>query len=350
MMVLSHNCQPDGTNFMDAQKTVLDAQANRIEEVLGRHKLPVYVRGGTVTPRFVTFHLVVQPGIKVTRITRLDEEIALALNARATRVYRKGSLIHVEVPRRQAEPVRLRPLCASLGDLPAFTAVLGVDESGAPLLLRIPASDVVHTLIAGTTGSGKTALARTILVSLARFNSPADLSILLIDPKRRGFGGLARLPHVRHAVIDDEQAAVKHLAGVVEMMEERDRQRVNRPLMIVAVDELADLLQSGGKPVESALARLAQRGREAGIHLIACTQRPTANLIGSMKANFPTRLVGAVASSDEARYASGMKGSGAEKLEGAGDFLLVVRGETIRFQAAWLGSDDLDTMIEEAPK
>jgi S-DNA-T family DNA segregation ATPase FtsK/SpoIIIE len=335
---------------VNVQKATLDAQANRIEEVLGRHKLPAYVRGGVVTPRFITFQLVLQPGTKVARVTRLDEELALALNARATRVYRKGSHIHVEVPRERAMPVRLRPLCDSLCDLPAFTAVLGVDEAGAPLLLRLPASDVVHVLIAGTTGSGKTALARTILASLARFNPPDQLAMLLIDPKGRGFGGLAPLPHVRHAVIDDHQAAVEQLGHVIKAMEARDQAAVNRPLVVVAVDELADLLQIGGKPVETALTRLAQRGREAGIHLIACTQRPTAGLIGAMKANFPTRLVGAVASSDEARYASGMKGSGAEKLEGAGDFLLVVRGETIRFQAAWLGSDDLNQMVQEAPK
>jgi S-DNA-T family DNA segregation ATPase FtsK/SpoIIIE len=117
----------------------------------------------------------------------------------------------------------------------------------------------------------------------------------------------------------------------------------------VAVDELADLLQTGGKEVEGLLTRLAQRGREAGIHLVACTQKPTAALIGgSMKANFPVRLVGAVASRDEARYATGLRESGAEKLEGKGDFLLVARGESVRFQAAWFGPEDLTTIMARA--
>jgi S-DNA-T family DNA segregation ATPase FtsK/SpoIIIE len=116
-------------------------------------------------------------------------------------------------------------------------------------------------------------------------------------------------------------------------------------LLIVAIDELADLLQTGGKEVEMLITRLAQRGREAGIHLVACTQKPTAALIGgSMKANFPVRLVGAVASRDEARYATGMRDSGAEKLEGKGDFLLIARGDALRFQAAWFGPEDLATV------
>jgi S-DNA-T family DNA segregation ATPase FtsK/SpoIIIE len=102
-------------------------------------------------------------------------------------------------------------------------------------------------------------------------------------------------------------------------MERRDREGENRPALVVGIDELADLLMTGGAPVEALLTRLSQRGREAGIHLVACTQKPTAEVLGgAMKANFPVRLVGAVASRDEARYASGITDSGAEKLEGKG--------------------------------
>jgi S-DNA-T family DNA segregation ATPase FtsK/SpoIIIE len=117
---------------------------------------------------------------------------------------------------------------------------------------------------------------------------------------------------------------------------------------VVAVDELADLLQTGGKPVEQALGRLAQRGRESGIHLLACTQKPSASLIGSaMRANFPVRLVGAVASRDEARYATGIADSGADRLEGKGDFLLVSHGDTIRFQSAWVSETEIAALIAE---
>ncbi len=137
-------------------------------------------------------------------------------------------------------------------------------------------------------------------------------------------------------------AAVERLRWLVAEMERRDQTGENRPALVVAVDELADLLQTGGAAVEAMLTRLAQRGREAGVHLVACTQKPTAALIGgAMKANFPVRLVGAVASRDEARYATGVTESGAEKLAGKGDFLLVAKGEALRFQAAWVGAEDL---------
>jgi S-DNA-T family DNA segregation ATPase FtsK/SpoIIIE len=174
-------------------------------------------------------------------------------------------------------------------------------------------------------------------------NRQGQVQLVLIDPKGRGFGPLARLPHTLGGVVSTLEAAVERLRWLVIEMERRDREQVNRPALVVAVDELADLLQTGGAAVEAMLTRLAQRGREAGIHLVACTQKPTAALIGgAMKANFPVRLVGAVASRDEARYASGVTDSGAEKLEGKGDFLLVAKGEVVRFQAAWLGPDDLE--------
>jgi S-DNA-T family DNA segregation ATPase FtsK/SpoIIIE len=268
------------------------------------------------------------------------------LGKREARIYRKGSAIHVEVPRAKTEPVRLLPLCNQLAVAPPFTAVLGVEENGTPLLIRLTAPDVAHILIAGTTGSGKTALARTLLTSLAMHNRQTEVQLVLIDPKGRGFGPLAALPHVLGPVVADTTEAIARLRWVVQEMEQRDRAGSNRPLLVVAVDELADLLHTGGAAVEAMLTRLAQRGREAGIHLVACTQKPTAALIGgAMKANFPVRLVGAVASREEARYATGLRDSGAEKLEGKGDFLLIAKGEAIRFQAAWLGPHDLDVVL-----
>ena len=324
------------------QRDTLERQADCIEAVLVRHRAPGYVQGGTVTPRYIQFSVRPFPDVKVNKITGLAEELALALGCARVRVAREGALVHVEVPRRDPTPVRLLRLFDSLAEPPTFTAVLGVGEDGRPLLLRLPSPDVVHVLIAGTTGSGKTALARTILASLARYNPPSELQLLLVDPKGRGFRPLQSLPHVRQGLVADSRAAHNALLSVVQEMEARDREQRNRPLLVVAVDELADLLQTGGKQVETALTRLAQRGREAGIHLLACTQKPSAALIGSaMKANFPVRLVGAVASRDEARYATGLADSGAEKLEGRGDFMLVAKGEALRFQAAWIGDEEL---------
>jgi S-DNA-T family DNA segregation ATPase FtsK/SpoIIIE len=328
--------------LMSISKQILDAQADQIEYVLAHFKIQGCVTGGVVTPRFIQYHLATSLSTRVNKVAALAQELALALGCRDVRVYRQQGAIHVEVPRPQGEPVRLIPLCQRLGNTPAATAVLGVAESGAPLLLRLVSPDVVHVLLAGTTGSGKTALARTMLVSLAMHNTPADLRLMLIDPKQRGFAPLQGLPHVEGGVIHSQQAAVDRLRLLVGEMERRDREQISAPIIVVAVDELADLLQTGGKTVETLLSRLAQRGREAGIHLLACTQKPSASLIGAaMKANFPVRLVGAVASREEARYATGLTDSGAERLEGKGDFLLIAKGKAIRFQAAWLGAADV---------
>ncbi|HRJ43731.1 MAG TPA: DNA translocase FtsK [Caldilineaceae bacterium] len=326
----------------------LNMQADRIEQLLAQHRIPSRINRGTVTSRFVQFKLATELGTKVSKVSSLAEEIAMALGSREVRIYRDGGEINVEIPRDNPGPVRLLPLCKRLTVVPPASAVLGMDEQGFPLLLRLTAPDVAHVLIAGTTGSGKTALARTLLTSLAMHNRQSQLQLILIDPKGRGFGPLARLPHVLNGVQNSPEATLACLAWLVREMERRDAEAISTPVLVVAVDELADLLQTGSKEVETCLTRIAQRGREAGIHLVACTQKPTAALIGgAMKANFPVRLVGAVAGADEARYASGISDSGADKLEGRGDFILVARGSVLRFQAAWLGPQDLSLVANE---
>jgi S-DNA-T family DNA segregation ATPase FtsK/SpoIIIE len=333
---------------MAYKRRTLEMQADRIEAVLAKHRVTGRVQGGKVTPRFVQFDLVAQVGTKVSKVASLAEEIAMALGTRDARIYRSGASISVEVPRPEPEPVRLLRLCNRLPSVPGHTSVLGVEENGTPLLLRIVAPDVAHVLVAGTTGSGKTALTRTLLTSLVMYNRQAHLQLILIDPKGRGFGPLTCLPHILGGMASTVEDAVERLQWLVEEMERRDRTQQSSPVLVVGIDELADLVQTGGKPVEAMLSRLAQRGREAGIHLVACTQKPTASLIGSaLVANFPVRLVGAVASKDEARYATGTADSGAEKLEGRGDFLLVMKGDMVRFQSAWLGLDDLRTVAHQ---
>lgn len=328
---------------MGNRSRTLEMQADRIEAVLARHRVQARVEGGTVTPRFIRFRLVADGSTRVNKITALADEIAMELDRREARVYREGAAIQVEVPRTQPAPVRLLPLCDGLEMAPSLTAVLGLEQDGTPLLLRLPAPNVAHVLVVGTTGSGKTALVRSLLVSLAMYNRQSQIQLILIDPKGRGFGPLRRLPHTLGGIASTPAEALDRLRWLVEEMERRDRAGENRPALVVGIDELADLLMTGGAPVEALLTRLSQRGREAGIHLVACTQKPTAEVLGgAMKANFPVRLVGAVASRDEARYASGITDSGAEKLEGKGDFLLIAKGESVRFQAAWLGPEDLD--------
>jgi S-DNA-T family DNA segregation ATPase FtsK/SpoIIIE len=325
---------------------LLELQANQIEMVLASHDVPSRVFGGQVTPRFVQFQLVPPLGAKVKRIASLSEEIALSLGARSCRVYRQGGTINVEVPREEARTVRLIPLCRRLSQVPSCTAVLGLDESGTPLLLHLPSPDVAHVLIAGTTGSGKTELLRTMISSLAMHNRLGEVQLVLVDPKGRGFAPFASLPHLLHPLVNDVGEALSLLRRLVEEMEKRDREGISEPKVMVFVDELADLMLVGGREMERVLTRLLQRGREAGVHLVGCTQKPTAAVIGSLvKSNFPVRLVGSVTSPEDAKVAAGVAGTGAEKLLGRGDFLVVVKGQVLRLQAAHISVSEIQEMV-----
>jgi len=334
-------------------KRLLNFQADRIELVLASHKVPARVTGGTVTPRFVRFQIITPLGVKVKQVAGLAEEIALSLNAPNCRVYRQEGQVQVEVPRPQGRAVALLDLCRRLASqqpqaLPPVTAVLGLDQEGAPLLLRLPSPDVAHLLIAGTTGSGKTALARSLVASLALLNPQRSLQLLLIDPKGRGLSPFAGLPHLMAPVVTDAADALAMLHRLLAEMERRDAQARSEPRLVVVIDELADLLLVGGKQMEDALTRLTQRGREAGIHLVVSTQKPTAALMGGlMKSNFPARLVGSVASAEDARIATGLAGSGAERLLGQGDFIVVVKGQMTRLQAAYLDAGELPGLVAQ---
>ena len=329
-------------------RKLLELQANQIEAVLAGHRILARVWGGIVTPRFVRFQLTTPLGTRVQQVTRLSEEIALALGSPSARVYRKDGAIQVELPREQQRTVRLLPLCERLDHVPELTAVLGLDEEGTPLLVRMSSPEVAHALICGTTGSGKTALARTMLLSLALHNAPSALQMVLVDPQGRGFLPLAGLPHLMVPVVQEVGRAEAVLGKLVAEMERRDRLGHVRPRIVLAIDELADLMQVGGKAVEGALTRLTQRGRKAGVHVVACTQKPTAAVLGSLvKANFPLRLVGSVASPEDAKVAAGVRGTGAEKLLGRGDFLLVNKGQAVRFQAAWAEEGEIRDWIVE---
>ena len=327
-------------------RQLLEFQADRIELVLAQHKAPARVAGGVVTPRWVQFHLTPALGTRLQRVQALSEEIALALGTSQVRVSRQGAALQVHVPRADPQPVRLLEVCRRLPAVPLGTAVLGIADDGAPLLLRLPSPDVAHVLVAGTTGSGKTALTQAIILSLALAHRRSQLQLVLIDPKARAFQALADLPHLLRPVLVETDQAVAALGELVALMESRDRLRVNTPRLVLVIDELADLALTGGKPVLEALARLAQRGREAGLHVIACTQKPAVSVLGAVtKANFPVRLVGRVTSLEDARVATGLGGSGAERLSGRGDFLAVSGAGLTRFQAAFCSHDDIQAVV-----
>jgi S-DNA-T family DNA segregation ATPase FtsK/SpoIIIE len=325
----------------------LEYQADRIEATLANHKVQSRVAGGTVTPRFVRFDLLPAPGTRIQKISALAEELALTLDAPSCRVQRQGGRVQIEVPRPDPAKVRFERVCERLRDVPAFSALLGLDEEGTPVLIRLPSADVAHVLISGNTGSGKTVLAQTMALSLARFNRPRDLQLSFIDPKRRGFGLLGGLPHLLTPLIHRPEQAIDLLQRLVTEMEQRDLGGRARPRIVVFIDELADLVMASGREIERPLTRLAQRGREAGIHLVAATQRPSAQVIGGLiKSNFPVRIVGSVASAEDAKVASGLPRTGAERLMGKGDFLVVARGEQFRVQGAYASPSQIRRQVK----
>jgi len=327
-------------------RDLLDYQADQIERVLASHGVSATVYGGLVSPRLVEFHLAPGAGVKIARIEGLAEEIALHLGVNACRVHRRGALVTVAVPKGGSRPVKLLELMAGMQRVPPVTAMLGVDADGVPILLRLSSPDIAHVLIAGTTGSGKTELAKSMILSLALFNPPEGVRIILLDPKGRGYRAFVGLPHLVCPIITGADEAKHRLGGLIDEMERRDVAGLREPRILVFVDELADLMMVGGRELAHVITRLTQRGREAGIHVVACTQKPTAAIVGGLvKSNFPARLVGSVASADDARVAAGIAGTGAEKLSGRGDFLLVVKGEVCRLQAAYVPAEDLTVAV-----
>ena len=317
----------------------LNFQADRIEAVLASHRVPVRVDGGALSPRWMRFFVAAAPGARLSLVRNLSEEIAMALGAENVRIARDGHHVAVEVARPDPEPTLLLPMLRGLNP-PPHTACLGLADDGRPLLMRLSSPDVAHVLVAGATGSGKTELMRAIAISLALTNRQCHLQFALIDTKARGFAPLVNLPHLMTPPAFDVESARDVLEWLNDEMDRRDRSGISSPRIAILVDEAVDLLMVGGKEIETLLIRLAQRGREAGLHLIIGAQKPSAGVLGPVKANLPLRLVGRVSSADDARIATGIAASGAEKLAGRGDFLAVSGGQVTRFQSAYLSAHD----------
>ncbi len=334
-------------------RRVLEYQADQIEMVLTSHRVPGRVTGGIVTPRWVSYQVIPEVSTKVSRIIALSEELALRLGAERVRISRQGAALQIDVPREDGQVVRLLNLCRRLKEVPRQTAILGLDETGVPLLLRLPSPDVAHVLVAGTTGSGKTALVRSMALSLAMHNRLGEVQMVFIDPKGNGFDPFVSLeksggglPHLLRPAVQDVHQAIFLLGEMVEEMVRRDRENISEPRVVIFIDEVADLMEQGGKAMDRLMTRLTQRGRSAGLHIIACTQKPLVASIGSLtRSNFPVRLVGSVASADDAKIAAGLPGTGAEKLLGRGDFLLVAKGHVTRFQAAYVNEREIRQIV-----
>lgn len=347
------------TFILIMEQQLLNLQADKIESIFAAHHAPTQVWGGRLTPRTIQFHLAPSANTKLNKLESLTEEVALALGVSSVRLTRTNGTLSLEVPRSDSHRVTLgelnrRLLAEQDGSLHhalsiAGTTILGMDTEGLPLLLRLSSPDVAHCLVAGTTGSGKTELTRTIIASLVIHQKPRDLQMMIFDPKTHSFAMFAPMPHLLCPIISKPDETLARMHTLVSEMERRDQSQVIRPHVVVVIDELADLLQSCGKELEGSLTRLLQRGRSAGISIVACTQKPSAAAMSTIiRANFPVRLVGRVTSANDALVAAGVGGTGAEKLAGRGDFLLVAGAQTIRFQAAQTTAKDL--IANQTPK
>jgi len=325
----------------------LEYQADQIEALLAAHRNEALVIGVQVSPRWVRYLIQLGFGTKISSVENLSEELALALGAPHVRVTRSGGTLALEAPLPEPDPIYLLNMLETVEVLPPVTAALGLNTDGDLYTLNLLAPEITHVLIAGSTGCGKTELLRSILLSLCLYNRQSQLQLVLIDPKRRGFAPLERLPHLLSPIATEPLDAQKLLEYVVGEMERRDREDAPPiPRIIVAIDEVGDLLDIADKEVEHLLVRLAQRGREAGLHLLLSTQRPSAQAVpGALKANLPARLVGKVASAQEALMAAGISSTSAEELVGSGDFMAVIGGQTTRFQAAYTGPVDTERIV-----
>lgn len=324
-------------------KTFYEMQASRIEATLAARNIAARVWDATVTPRYVRYTLTHAIGVDVSRIERLQNDIAYNLNARAVRVYREGGQVCVEVPRDDASRfVEYKELRRRVPRWPKYTALLGVDDADNPLMLRLDSPTVSHVLVAGATGSGKSALLATLVASLLEHNHAGLLQVVALDQK--GFKaewmrGLLAVP----TLVSEDEETLDALDDLVALMLRR-RPGHTAPRIVVLIDELGELCYRVPAAVQR-IVRLTAGGREVGIHVIAGIQRPAARLIGNMaKANFPCRIVGSVTSADDAKCALGVGGSGAEKLLGKGDMILYNHGEMVRFQAAYTSPADLQAI------
>lgn len=338
-------------------KALLEYNANTIEYVLHAHGIEGRVEGGTLSPRLMGYNLNLPPQVRPSRIAALIPTLKQALSASSCRMSVRDGVISLELPRPDPQMVKLLNLYQRLdggefgdeGDLPSNTALLGLDSDGTPLLLRLEAQGVGNVLLIGERDSGKSALLRGMLVSLALANAPDELQMLVIDAgKRTGqLQPLDGLPHLLTAVVSDPLDAVHRLSWLARHLEWRVENEAAEPRIVVAIDDLAPLFAADSQKMAGVLKTLCRRGAQHGIHILAASRKLTPAIVGdNQRSNFAARIVAKVSDPDEAHNCTGQSSSGAEQLLGAGDMLVVLEGELVRMQAAFASDAECGQVVK----
>jgi S-DNA-T family DNA segregation ATPase FtsK/SpoIIIE len=395
---------PPSGKAVDAGETELDSLQERLEATLAEFKVEGDVAGRTTGPVVTQYGVRLRPGVKMNRLVALADDLALKMSARSIRVARipGRDMVGVEVPNPKSRVVLLRELLeddAWQGEDRLLPVALGLDLEGRPVIADL--SKMPHLLIAGATGTGKSIGINSIITSLIyQYQHKEELRFLMIDPKMVELSMYKDLPHLRHPVVTNNKEAARVLKWAVNEMERRyalleangvrnvtdfnrkllDGKQLRNPspkkttltdisaetattpppppldelythgklpLIIVVVDELADLMMTVQAEVEAPLARLAQKARAVGLHLIVATQRPSVNVItGLIKANFPSRIAFRVAQKVDSRTI--LDQNGAEALLGKGDMLFLEPGksEPMRLQGAYISTEESQRLMD----
>ena len=340
-----------------------------LQSTFNNFGIEVKIVKAIVGPSITQFQILPTPGTKVSKIVNLSNDIALNLAAKDVRIEAPipgKSLIGIEIPNTVNELVTMKEVFVNDKDNSPLSVAIGKDVSGEAMFTRIDKTP--HLLIAGSTGSGKSVCVNTIITSILLKNNPDKVNLIMIDPKMVELSIYDGIPHLLTSVVTDPLKAADVLHKVVLEMESRYREfartRVRNiegynkiaekdpdykelPYIVVIIDELADLMMVSSKEVEESIARIAQKARAAGIHMIIATQRPSVDVItGVIKTNIPSRIAFAVSSSIDSRTI--LDKSGAETLLGKGDMLYLSADSSkpVRIQGAFLSDDEVEKVVD----
>ena len=350
----------------------LKANAARLVEIFASFGIETKVTNITRGSSVTRYEVVPAPGIKVTKITALDQDIALRLPANNVRIEVLPGYVGVEVSNDSISTVYLRSIIesAEFKNHPSKLAVaVGKDINGNTVVMDI--AKTPHLLIAGATGSGKSVCINTIVSSILYKSTPQEVKLVMVDPKVVELSVYNGIPHLLVPIVTDPRKAAGALYWAVSEMEDRykkfaelgvrDLEGYNKkltandenaqalPQIVIIIDELADLMMVAANEVQDYICRLAQKARAAGMHLILATQRPSVDVItGLIKANIPSRISFAVSSAVDSRTI--LDGGGAEKLMGKGDMLMMLAGASKlnRVQGAFVSDTDVESVVSFA--